>query len=69
MVSLMLFPSLLLPPHPCPSPNTQMGMGKTAVMISLMRMPLPAAWADTLAVPEAWDDAHTCVWLLSVSCH
>ena len=38
-----------------------MGMGKTAVMISLMRMPPPAAWADTLAVPEAWDDAYMCV--------
>ena len=35
-----------------------MGMGKTAVMIALMSMPTPAAWAPELEVPEAWDDAH-----------
>ena len=34
-----------------------MGMGKTAVMISLMVMPAPAAWAPALAPPAAWDDA------------
>ena len=32
------------------APIPQMGMGKTAVMISLMLMPPPPSWADTLKV-------------------
>jgi len=41
-----------------PDGITQMGMGKTAVMIALMTMPTPAAWALELEAPDVWDDKH-----------